>query len=407
MEIWWRLIMIFIGIVVAIRLKIFVGYTLFVAGIALGLLYHVGIGDILAALKNLLFSDQFLSLYAIIILITFLGRMLREIGYLARLVAASKELIGGPRTAAAVLPALVGLMPMPGGALLSAPLVAEVLPKNKYAPEFMTIVNYWSRHVVEFCWPVYPGIILTAGLASVSVGKISLLQMPMTLIMIPIGIIFFIRHIKEKGDGNGAIVRPAIKIARGVWPIILAIVISATLSIDLLWGIFISLATLIIVEKPEFSKLLPVCKEACAPKLLALVFGILSFQKMLELTGAVSSIPKLSMELGFPPALVIFGLTFTVGLLTGMVTAFIGLAYPLLAGYLFQPELSLANIFIAFLSGYLGMILSPTHFCLVLTNEYFKSSLGKVYWRIMVPIFIVFLCGIALYWLGYPWKLFS
>jgi len=157
MDSWWKLALVFIGIIIAIRLKLFVGYTLFVAGLILAFLYRIGIPDILIAFKTLLFSERFLSLYGIIILITFLGRLLKEIGYLNKLVSASRELIGGARTASALLPALVGLMPMPGGALLSAPLVDEVLPKNKYPPEFMTIVNYWSRHVVEFCWPVYPG----------------------------------------------------------------------------------------------------------------------------------------------------------------------------------------------------------------------------------------------------------
>jgi len=407
MDGWWKLALVFVGIVVAIRLKLFVGYTLFVAGLVLALLYGMTIGQILSACKELLFAERFLSLYAIIILITFLGRLLKEIGYLDRLVAASWELAGGPRTASALLPALVGLMPMPGGALLSAPLVSEVLPKNKYTPEFMTVVNYWSRHVVEFCWPVYPGLILSASLISVSVGRISLLQMPMTLIMIPIGIIFFIRHIKETGENNGHTYKPFIRILGAIWPIILAIAVAAVFSIDLLWAVLISLIILIIWERPPFSKFIPVGKEAFAPRLLALVYGILSFQQMLELTGAVGSIPRLTVDLGFPPAVVIFALTFIVGLLTGMVTAFIGLAYPLLAGYLYQPDINFSNIFIAFISGYLGMILSPTHFCLVLTNEYFRANLGKVYRQMAIPVLLLFLCGIALYSTGYPWGLFK
>jgi len=140
---------------------------------------------------------------------------------------------------------------------------------------------------------------------------------------------------------------------------------------------------------------------------LALVFGILSFQQMLELTGAVSSIPRLTVDLGFPPAVVIFALTFTVGLLTGMVAAFVGLSYPLLAGYLYQPDINLGNIFFAFLSGYLGMMLSPMHFCLVLTNEYFKSNLGKAYRTLSIPILLLFVSGLILYLTGYPWELFG
>jgi integral membrane protein (TIGR00529 family) len=401
-----KLSVIFIGIIIAIRKKIFVGYTLFVAGILLALLYKMPIPTILESLKNILFSHMFLTLYGVIIAITFLGRLLREIGYFERMVEASRQLIGGPRTAAAILPGLVGLMPMPGGALLSAPLVAEVLPKNKYQPEFLTALNYWSRHLVEFCWPVYPGLILTAALTSLPVGKIALLQMPMTLIMIPLGIYFFISKIEETGEGKGRIILPAKKILLSVWPIFLAISVSAIFSLQLVWAVLISLMILIILERPHVAKIKLVGKEAFSPRLFALVFGIISFQQILELTGVVGSIPKLTLEYGLPPALVIFALTFTTGLLTGMVTAFIGLSYPLLSGYLYQPDINLPNIFLTFLSGYLGMMLAPTHFCLVLTNDYFRSNLGKVYRLLIVPLSILFLFGLLFYLLGYPWHLF-
>jgi integral membrane protein (TIGR00529 family) len=402
-----RLAIIFVGIIIAVRLKVFVGYTLFAAGLLLAIMYQLPVSSIPTLYKDVLFSERFLSLYGIIILITFLGRLLKEIGYFERLVSASRQLVGGPRTAAAVLPALVGLMPMPGGALLSAPLVAEVLPKNKYSPEFLTVVNYWSRHVIEFCWPVYPGLILSAALTSQSVGRIALLQMPLTLIMIPIGIIFLVSKIKEKGDGSGHIIKPFIKIMSSVWPIILAIAVSAILDIELLWAVGISLILLFIIGRPRMAQLKAVGAEAFSPRLFILVFGIISFQSVLDITGAVSSIPKLTTVYGLPPAIIIFGLTFTTGLLTGMVNAFVGLSYPLLAGYLYKPDINLGNIFLTFLAGYLGMILSPTHFCLVLTAEYFKANLGKVYRIMILPLLVLFLAGLLLYIIGYPWNLFE
>ncbi|SYZ73360.1 conserved membrane hypothetical protein [Candidatus Zixiibacteriota bacterium] len=401
-----RLGLIFIGIIYAIRRKIFVGYILFVAAIGLAALYLMPLGAVISAIKDTVISGEFLYLYGTIILITFLGRLLKEINYFSRLVEAARRLIGGPRTAAAVLPGLVGLMPMPGGALLSAPLVAEVLPKNKYSPEFLTIVNYWSRHVVEFCWPVYPGLILSAALTSQPVGRIALLQMPLTIIMIPTGIFFFIRKIEEKGDGSGTIIMPFKKILSAIWPILLAIAVSAATGLKLFYAVGIAILVLLIKERPSLGKVKPVAAEAFSPKLFLLVYSIILFQNILELTGAVSSLPSLTVKYGLPPALIIFALTFTVGLLTGMVNAFVGLAYPLLAGYLYKPDVNLSNIFLTFLSGYLGMILSPTHFCLVLTNEYFKSNLGKVYRMIIPPILILFFGGVLLYLAGFPWKLF-
>jgi hypothetical protein len=127
---------------------------------------------------------------------------------------------------------------------------------------------------------------------------------------------------------------------------------------------------------------------------------------MLDLAGAVGSIPKLSAWLGLPGEVVIILVSFISGLLTGILFALVGLAYPLLAGYLYQPDINLANIFLAFISGYVGMIFSPTHFCLILTNEHFHSDLGKVYRLLAVPLLTLFLAGLILYLAGYPWNIF-
>ena len=406
MEDFLKLLIVFVGIIVGIRKKIFVGYILFAAGVLTALLYQVSFSEAFVGYKELILSKNFLYLYGMIILITFLGRVLKEIGYLDRLVKSSENLIGGARTASAALPPLVGLMPMPGGALLSAPLIGKILSSEKYTPEFRTVMNYWSRHIVEFCWPVYPGLILSAALTSMPIGTIALLQLPMTFIMVAIGIIFFVREIEVNNNGVGQFIRPFFKIIVCVWPILLAIVIYAIFPIALVWAVLISVILLLLKEKPSLVQLKIVGKEAFTPRLFILTYGVLSFQMMLEITGAVGSIPKLSAQLGLPAAFVIILVAFSSGLLTGILFALVGLAYPLLAGYLYDPQVNLANIFLAFVSGYIGMIFSPTHFCLILTNEYFRSNLGKVYRLLTVPLLILFAIGFLLYLIGYPWNIF-
>jgi hypothetical protein len=167
------------------------------------------------------------------------------------------------------------------------------------------------------------------------------------------------------------------------------------------------LVLLLIIERPHTPALKESARGAFSPRLLILVYGVLSFQAMLELTGAVGSVPKLTTELGLPAELVIISVSFISGLLTGILFALIGVAYPLLAGYLYQPDINLANIFLAFIAGYVGMIFSPTHFCLILTNEHFHTNLGPVYRLLTVPLLLLFLAGFILYMTGYPWSLFA
>ena len=137
-------------------------------------------------------------------------------------------------------------------------------------------------------------------------------------------------------------------------------------------------------------------------KLVLLVFGTLSFQTALELAGAIEAIPRLATSYSLPPELIIILVCFTAGILTGMVAAYVALGYTILAGFMYQPEIIPGHIMLGYLSGFVGMMLSPAHLCLVLTNEYFKSDLGRVYRRLAPPLTLVFLGGILLYYSGWP-----
>jgi len=103
---------------------------------------------------------------------------------------------------------------------------------------------------------------------------------------------------------------------------------------------------------------------------------------MLEVTGAVSDIAYLLNFSFIPTPLIFFLIPFIVGILTGVTSASIGISFPILVGML--PYVNpLKYILLAFLSGYLGVMVSPMHLCLVLTREYFNADWNKVYKYIM------------------------
>jgi len=392
-----KLVAVFVIIILALRKKLSVGITLFGAGIITSLLYQVELSALLDGYWELVKSKRFISLTSVIVLITTLGRLLKELKFLERLSEACKGLPGGNRTAVAVLPPLVGLMPMPGGSLLSAPLVDNVLTGKQYPPEFRTASNYWFRHIVEFFWPIYPGIILTEAITGLPIGTVSLMQFPLTVIMAIIGLAFFIRKIDNNNAAATHFWRPLLGILSSIWPIALAIIVYAILKVDLALAVLISFIVLVVIARPPKDNLLRALKEGLSYKLVFLVFGTLSFQTALELSGAIGSIPKLSLQFNLPEELLIFLVCFAAGILTGMVAAFVALGYTLLAGFLYQPEIMPSHILLAYLSGYLGMMLSPTHLCLILTNEYFKSDLLKVYRQLAIPVILLALFGFLLY----------
>jgi len=402
----FKLLLVLAVIVFGIRKKIFVGYLLLLAGLALPLLFGHTITDVLYGLRGTIESAGFWRLFGAIVIVTLLGQLLKKIGSLDKLTLAAQDLAGGKKTAAAILPAAVGLMPMPGGALLSAPLVAQVLKNDNHSPQFLAATNYWHRHVMEFFWPLYPGIILGAGITGIRIQTFSQMGLIMSLAMALLGYLFYLRHIKDNNHASHSL-KAVGQIAAAIWPLFLAVFLALVTGLDIVLALVIAVIVTVISHRGSWRLLWPVIKEHINLRLFMMVFGIIVFKDLLELSGAVGDIPGEVNRLGIPPEAVIFVVAFLSGLLTGMVAAFVGLSFPILAGFLYAPDISLSNIFLTYLSGYLGMILSPTHFCLLLTTEYFKTELIHVYRVFVIPALLLGLFGFILYFLGYPWHIFN
>jgi integral membrane protein (TIGR00529 family) len=396
-----KLGLILIAIIAALRRRVSVGVTLLAMGPLTALLYQVPIRPLLNAYKTVAGSQHFISLTALVVIITIMGSLLKVLGHLDRLAGACQTLYGGARTAAVVLPPLVGLMPMPGGSLLSAPLIDSILKHPRYTPHFKCALNYWFRHLVEFTWPVYAGILLTAALTQMSIAHVSLLQAPFSLVMLLIGLVYFTRRIQSEPVDNPSLWKPLKGIIGSIWPVAVAILLYAIAGLNLAISALLALVVLVAVARPSQTALIESIKEGLSPKLLILIYGVLTFQKILDLSGGVQSIPRLATDYGLPEELIIVTVCFMIGLLTGMVSAYVGLGYSLLSGLLYQPVLNPGYIMLASMSGFAGMMLSPAHLCLVVTNEYFGSDILKVMRTLALPLVLFTLIGYGLYVLGY------
>ena len=73
-----------------------------------------------------------------------------------------------------------------------------------------------------------------------------------------------------------------------------------------------------------------------------------------------------------------------------------GASFPLVLSLTSGLPEAASYITLAYGFGYLGMMLSPIHFCLVLTKDYFKAQMAGIY-RLLLP-----LCALtALFVLGW------
>jgi uncharacterized protein len=97
--------------------------------------------------------------------------------------------------------------------------------------------------------------------------------------------------------------------------------------------------------------------------------------------------------------LIIMIIPFVSGLITGIAIGFVGTSFPLVIP-LFQalPAYdSMALAAVAYTFGYMGMMLSPVHLCLLVSKDYYKAGLLKSYRHLVLPTLTVLAATIILY----------
>ena len=119
-----------------------------------------------------------------------------------------------------------------------------------------------------------------------------------------------------------------------------------------------------------------------------MVLAIFIFKGVLTDSRAIDAISNDLLNLKVPLLIIIALLPFLVGLVGGIAIAFVGGTFPILIPMIHsmgETQYMLAYMMLAMVCGFAGVLLSPLHLCLVLSNEYFKTELSSVYRYLWLP----------------------
>ena len=116
----------------------------------------------------------------------------------------------------------------------------------------------------------------------------------------------------------------------------------------------------------------------------------------MKASGALDSVVRVVPPHGLSGYMLLFAAPFIVGLLTGVNQAFVAIAFPLLVPIIGQGSPDMVLLAFAYVSGFVGILLSPAHLCLALTADYFKAPLKDVYKILVWPTLVVFLSAVAM-----------
>ncbi|MFH1008066.1 MAG: DUF401 family protein [Candidatus Latescibacterota bacterium] len=396
-----KILLAFSLIIVLVRIKWPLGYSMLSGATALALLYGQGpsglaqigwltLGKIsFSAEKGITASNwTTLELTVILTLITAFSAVLRESGTLDRLTSSLKQLAHSTRFVAAGLPALIGFLPMPGGALFSAPMVDSAFENIPISAEKKSFINHWFRHIWEYSWPLYPGVILTVELTGYPLGRFILYQLPLTAVAIIAGALTALRDIPPPTSSPqmGTHDHPIRQMFYSIFPILVVIVLSIGIGLHLIFAFLVGIALAVAMERQQFKHPIPnVLKKSISLNTFFLVVGIMAFKQTLETTGVIASMADAFSRYGIPPFPLFIILPFLVGLVSGLTVAFVGVAFPIVFPLIDLTGSGIGYVVLAYASGFAGVILSPVHLCLILTKEHFQAEMKGIYRLLWLP----------------------
>jgi integral membrane protein (TIGR00529 family) len=388
----------FLLILLLLRRKLNIGFVMMISSLTLSFLYRMGFTRAMGTAVKAAANETTIKLLLALSLIRMFELILREKDILSTMTSAVRGFFSNRRIVIISMPMLIGLLPSLGGAYFSAPMVGEATSGLIMSQEEKAFINYWFRHPWELVLPLYPGILLASAVSGIPLYHLIASNFTYALVLLATGFLYSMRDIRtQQASSASPSLAPAAK-ERGssrAWvsflPFLAVLLLVVGGRMELHYALLLMVTVLFLLYRYRVRDIPRIVRYGFARDVIVLIYGVMLFKEVLGSSGAVENLSKFFLEEGIPSLPIICLLPFLTGLLTGITVAFVGSTFPLVMSI--TGGASLASLSLAFAAGFLGVLLSPVHLCLILTKEYFRADLGGVYKKIIPAASFIF--GVA------------
>jgi integral membrane protein (TIGR00529 family) len=362
---------------VLIYQKISLGISLIVSAFLMSFL-SLGVWETGTVFAETCVEQTTLTLVFASFFIMLMSMLYKETGLVDDLTTSLGAFIKNSKIVVSVLPAVIGLMPVAGGALMSAPIVDAEADKLELSDSKKTFVNIWFRHAIIPIYPVSQFIILTAVLTQISIDAIIARQIFIVLVMIVAGYFIGLRNVKSpktpKQQTQTNKKTSSKLLLTSFLPIIVTVVLTAVLNVNIAISTFAGAITIIAITKTKPATLKKTLKNKAIWEVSLAAFAALLLKNVTVASGASEILGNSLANTNMPPVVLLSLVPAILAFLIGSTSGAIALSVPILAETIaFTP----ATASLLYISVYLGYMIAPTHLCLVFTAQYFKASISQ------------------------------
>lgn len=434
-----KLVLTFGVILVLLRRHVELWLTIVAGAAVVALTCGISVTDWPGLFFEVLQQQEFLIICLMVFLILMLSSVQEATGQSRLLVEGLEKHLHRPRIRLVLFPALIGLLPMPGGALFSCPMIKAASKDMAITEQKKAQINYWFRHIWELSWPLYPGYVLTCALLDIPLSRLCQFTFPLVPLAFFVGWFFLMRDLtpallegrsagcpaagnsqsdnSQPGgscpDGPASAPErtpPLSEVLLHALPIV--VTLAGAVFFTLFFNAFLpnvpsqlsfSLALLCAIVtalwQGRHRRERPLSSLIFTPnsrKIMVLLYVIFVFKHTIMISGLIQSLGNVG-DSAVTVVLSFILLPLVGGLLTGLMVGFIGVTFPILIGILNHSplqEYTVPLVILALAAGNVGQLLSPLHVCLVVTSEFFTTTVAGMLRTLLKPVLVLFTGGV-------------
>lgn len=392
-----KLVVVFAVIIGILQMKKPLSWAMTAGCIVLIPLYGIDFMKALQISFKAVTASSTLLLALNVYLITFLQRMMEKRGHIDLAQRSLSGIFNNRRVNASLAPIFIGLLPSPGAIFIAGSMVESACGDYLTTDEKTFVASYF-RHISESFLPTYSSIIIACQLTNIQMGSFVLGMVPMVLLLIAVGYVFYLRKLpRDTGMPPSEDKAKDVKnLFASLWSIAAVIIMIIAFKFQVYTATAIVIVVYFFVNKFTLSEVAPYFISAFEPKIIFNTFIVMIFKDLLTETGVINSLPALFEKLPIPTFL-IFGLIFFFGTLIAGSLAIIVLCLPM--AFAAIPGAGLPLMVFLMSCTYAAMQISPTHLCLFLACDYFKTDYNRlvkrtlpvigVFYAILIPYYMI------------------
>ncbi len=372
----------FLSIPVLIKLKIKLSYTLLISAGILSIISRLDFQTLGQVILSLFINPSSRATVLTVIMVSILGGLMNHYKILDKIVETLLLMVRSKKNILMIIPAMIGVLIIPGGALLSAPFINNIGEEIKLTPARRAAINLVFRHITMFILPYSTSLlVVSASIPNINIFRLILLNLFFVISVIIAGYFFFLKDIQsdislpKKNIGENVL-----KLLIYTSPIYTSVIINFITGlpfyITLIASVFI---VYFLSHKKDFLKVF--VKSLNWNTVLTVIAVLIMKEIILNMEDLLKIFNNmLSSSNGMLSMIIVFWISsFFFGYITGNQTAALAIILPMISQLLITNKMLYIYTYFAFGSSFMGYFFSPIHLCQAFTLEHMGVTTGELY----------------------------